>query len=552
MTVFGDRIAAARGDGTVGIYDSISGAQRLSVNPTDPIRALGGSPDGSTLFCIHRVPLVTLWDIQTGGLIHTFVLDQRVETIAISSNGRYLAGGLSDGSVKIWEVANKMEGAGIGSGSPVTHLCWLEPEHHLVVMGGALVRIWDTGVGKLLHQFNMHEATRGLAYSQKLNRLAILTTTEARSTITIIYPHTGTHSPYIIRHQLTCFTFSQTAEELVCGMTTPGLRWFDLSTLISRPINHPTTITSLSTLSNGTVVANTMDSGIQFLNLDVGYPQSEHPTVPALTVRPFDAGRVLAITSTDRDSTTLLDSASMSPLFMIPARKSGPVPEDRTAILCASQEHHMVVDCFGEGGRKYLQFWRIRGRLPDGEDDEQTSRERTSSGAARFLNWTVEVDELPLVGEISPTGGRLVTYHGEHHQAYICTWITTYCELLEKIFVDPLQPAHPLEITFEQDDGFYIQNDTDRIVCSYCPPFQWVAPGYTITRAKRPPGTAPFQRCYDVDDAREWVVRGSKKICWIPPGYIRSGKSSYCWVGHSLVMVGQDGTLRKLTFREQL
>jgi hypothetical protein len=69
-----------------------------------------------------------------------------VEDIAVSLKGRYLACGLSDGSVNFWEVANKMEGPAFGSGSPITHLCWLEPEERLMVANGASVRI-----GTLFH-----------------------------------------------------------------------------------------------------------------------------------------------------------------------------------------------------------------------------------------------------------------------------------------------------------------------------------------------------------------------------------------------------------------
>src|SRR5258708_139554 len=54
MTTFGHRIAAACDDGTVGIYDSITGVLRLSLSPTDPVQVIRGSPDGSALFCAHR------------------------------------------------------------------------------------------------------------------------------------------------------------------------------------------------------------------------------------------------------------------------------------------------------------------------------------------------------------------------------------------------------------------------------------------------------------------------------------------------------------------
>lgn len=74
MTTIGDtstaRIAAARDDGTVGIYDSITGVLRLSLSPPQSIQMITGSPDGSILFCTHREsPSITLWDMQTGGLV---------------------------------------------------------------------------------------------------------------------------------------------------------------------------------------------------------------------------------------------------------------------------------------------------------------------------------------------------------------------------------------------------------------------------------------------------------------------------------------------------
>ena len=124
MTTIGNKIAAACQDGTVGIYDFVTGVLRLSLGPTNPVHAMKGFPDGSILCCMHRDnPSITLWDIQTGGLTHTFALEQEPKDIAISFKGRYLACGLSDGSVSLWEVGNKLESRSFRSGSVVTHLC---------------------------------------------------------------------------------------------------------------------------------------------------------------------------------------------------------------------------------------------------------------------------------------------------------------------------------------------------------------------------------------------------------------------------------------------
>ena len=53
---------------------------------------------------------------------------------------------------------------------------------------------------------------------------------------------------------------------------------------------------------------------------------------------------------------------------------------------------------------------------------------------------------------------------------------------------------------------------------------------------------------YCVDGGHGWVVSGSQRVCWVPPGYIGSTEVSHFWAGSSLVMVGQGGTLRVLVF----
>jgi WD40 repeat protein len=94
ITTIGHRIAAACDDGAVEIYDSVTGVLRPSLSPPHPVCTMKGSPDGSILFCTHRKsPSITLWDIQTGGLIHTFTAELGALDIAVSSGGRCLACG---------------------------------------------------------------------------------------------------------------------------------------------------------------------------------------------------------------------------------------------------------------------------------------------------------------------------------------------------------------------------------------------------------------------------------------------------------------------------
>lgn len=531
MTTIGHRIAAACDDGTVAIYDSVTGVLRLSLSPEDTIEEVAGSPDGSTIFCTHQSnPSITMWDIQTGGLIHTFMSKSRVIAAAISLEGRYLACGLFDGSVHSWEVANRMECSTFGGGFPVTHLCWLVPEEQLLVVNLSSLHIWDVVTGTALYTLSMPGPVCGTAYSQKLDQLVVATASSgAKSIITTIDPRTCVSSTLsTIQRRLTCLTFSQTTKELVCGMETNGLQLFNISTKQWRQFDYPATITSVSTLSNRTVVVNARDSGIQLLNLDERYTPSRQLIAPMFRVYTFDDHRIIAIISVIEGCAMLLESTTMLPLLKIPLWGNR-ISIVHAFILCASLENLIVIHCFEEKGRENMQLWRFGGGPPE---------------------WTVGVDGLPSIGRISPTSTQLVTFHIVYNEVCICIWDVGDGRLLKKLLLN-CGPTLPLDITFDSEDQFYFHHQTYRIpyilvsLPGSDPPNYSIICGRQLDIAFQSP-----RRQFSLDDSCEWVVSGSQRICWIPPGYIWSAQESYCWAGSSLIMAGQDGMLRKLTFQE--
>ena len=551
MTTFGHKIAAACDDGTVGVYDSVTGVLRLSLRPVSSVQAIGGSPDSSILFCAHKTPSITVWDMQTGGLIHTFDLDWNPEDIAVSLKGRYLACELSDGSVDVWEVANKMGDAVIGISSPVTHFCWLEPEERLAVSKWACVQVWDIVTKTFLYEFAVHHQTHRMVYSQKFNQLAIMASFTLRSEITFLDPQANKFiDSQHIDESLSCFTFSQTTKELVCCVDPHDpsaaqgarLRLFNVRTQRWRSIEYPDTMTYISSLPNGTVVANSVGSGIQLLGLDQGdITPSRRPDISTSTVHAFDQGKIMTIIPTSRDHIVLLEPVTVSQLIAIPVRNTS----HPTHILCASLENHVAVYCFEEVDREYMQLWRLH------------------SGD---LKWTVEIGGPPSIGRISPSGTQLVTFHDVDNQTCICVRDAQNGQLKAQLQTDLM---HPLDITFDSETRFYSHHDAYRIPFVVSPFKSEGRPQSvrdilhvvniaflaTLTHSITQCGRllligGPQKRHYEVDETREWVVSDSKRICWIPPGYIGSAQPSYCWAGHSLVMAGQDGTLRKLMFQE--
>ena len=549
MTTFGDRIAAACQDGTVGIYDTATGVLKLSLSPPDPVQAITGPPDGSMLFCTHRKPSITAWDLQTGGLIHTLVFEGDPEDTAISLQGRYLACGLSNGSVKTWELASMEEGGAVGSGAPVACLCWLQPEERLAVAKGRSVGLWDVVAGRLLYGFAMQQPIRNVAYARGLGILVVVTSGLPQISMFTIDSRpedegaiaTARHrrpkfkgiriaadsqqsqplAPYMLQQHFSCFAFSQTTREFVCGGEISGLELFGVSSHDRRLSDHPVRITSVSALPDGIVVANVPGAGIQLLNLDKKYAPSQQPSVPTLAVRALDHGNIIAAVPASCDRIVLLETATMSELHTIPAPGSYGMPFSPRVVLCASLKSSVAV-CSVEGEYgSFLELWKFRHDKPE---------------------WTMLINQWPLVGGISPAGARVVTLE-DTDQARVCMWDARDGQLQAQIFVVRSWPVDSLEIEFESEDWFSSQHDAYHIPY-YISPSSRSTLSHSIIRHEQVPS---IERRYHVDNTREWIVYSSKKVCWIPPGYIGSAEHSYCWAGNSLVMVGQDKVLRKLT-----
>lgn len=329
MTSFGDWIAVACSDGVVRIHNAVTGALRLSLVPTDPVKAMGGPPDGSILFCIHQGGSTTLWDIQTGGLIR--VLDctkevQALKDIAVSLTGRYLACGSFNESVNVWEVVGKLQSPDIPAASQVRHFRWLELEEKLAIIGERSVHEWDVVAGTKLPIYEAKDPITGVAYSQKLNQLAIIINPPYAHTIIIIdlKLKDPRRNPTTITtyHRLSgTIFFRTTGEEVMCGTEDGGLAVLGLPRGERRDLKYPENMSFVSPLPNGTIVTWFARSGIQLLSLDDEYASSPQLTsTPTRDMKSFDRGRIIAIIPTTDDHIEFLKTSTMSKIFTLPSQ----------------------------------------------------------------------------------------------------------------------------------------------------------------------------------------------------------------------------------------
>jgi hypothetical protein len=111
------------------------------------------------------------------------------------------------------------------------------------------------------------------------------------------------------------------------------------------------------------------------------------------------------------------------------------------------------------------------------------------------------------------------------------------------------------DVTFNSTTRFYLKIDGPgrhvQIPCDIVPSPSG-SHSHTITMAEPVPLPEPRTTPpYKLDANCEWVIDAkSRKVCWVSPGNVRRGNGGHFWAGLSLVMVGDDGVVRKLSFRE--
>ena len=485
MATFGHWIAVAWSDDLVRIYDVVTGAMKLSLGPMGHVEVVKGSPDGTILFCLHRQKGITLWDTQTGRLIHSFTLEWTAQDIAVSSKGHYLCCLFSCMSAKVWEVGrgavSKVDAAAWNHSS-VAHLCWLGPEEQLMTINHNSVDIWDVVAGTILRTFKTPYNVSSAVYSQELNRLATMSI--LKGTVVIIDPQTGVSS-MLPRLSATphCFAFSPATEELVCGMLGGGLEVFSFSTRRWRNVDYTPT-TFISSVPNGTVVVCSMDYNVQVLSLDDRHAPSS-PVALGLTVSTLDQGRIIVTVQFSPLQVRLLEISTLAIFHTI-------THPDFTfscpPTLSASLENRMVVYFLNNGSDTLLELCKFDDALP---------------------KWTKRMHPVPSNIAISPSGNWLMVFYGTESLPRICIWDVWKGVLHAQLTINA-SDSLPSDITFDSETRFYLHYDNHCIPhdlnLSLSAPTLWV-----ITRHEQQPWAVESSKGgYKVDTSGK--ASGAKRL----------------------------------------
>ena len=537
------RIIAACKD-TVNIYNAVTGVLQQSLQTPETATKIQGTPDGSVLFFAH-VHSVTMWDVQTGGLIHTFTTQSKISDTAVSIEGVHIACGLFDGSVEFWDIHTKKKGKGFGNGQPVVTIHWLSPVE-LAVATQRSIYIHNISASKTLDSLPTTGPVWGMVYlvdgskflvgtsqpgegaGQKLFTLDTIKYTDGHLDRQLgIYLEWKPPISVPLK-QPTCLTLL--GNELAC--ITPPSGVVSFNTISYRWTNSPPpldAVTSMTVSLNRNLVAQTKDS-IQIFSPDVLKTGKARDDVQLCRIFPLGEKHIACLQPNRH--LTLLELETLREIR----------PGDNTSLL-----ESLLTD-------QSLSARVLVGRGLVAELGVPAVVHAWESGIT-VPEWAEAAGEDATLSGLSPNCTRVVTvYRSPRRELRVRDTDGT---MLAKAPLEhhDLGTGEVYDLTFDSETRFYLKIDEPgrhiQIPCDIIP-----SPSgrysYTITKGRQVSLSEPRAiPPYRLDGNCEWVLdTESRKICWIPPGNIQRSNGGYFWAGLSLVMVGDDGVVRKVSFKE--
>ena len=543
------RIAAACED-IVNIYDTVTFVLQQTICPPETVTKIQDSSNGSILFFAHSSS-VTMWDVQTGGLIHSFTAQPEISDIALSTRGNYIACGSSDGSVASWNIQTK-EGRGFGNSQPVIAICWLSPaelavatQSSVYIANITLVRtsnslsilgyVWGMvylgdkkfivgtslsgrGVDQELSSLRIISYQQPSAYGQSLAYLGQL---EHQKTFQRRQPPTHLGQLMYPTHM---------GDKISCITLPSGVQMFDTNS--HSWTNNPPLLAaaiSVAVSSNRKLIVQTKNS-IQIFSLDVLTTGKTHNDVHLSHIYPL--GKKYIICLQPNRHLTLLKLETLQEL-----RPSDNNPQLKSFLTNKPPSACVSVGCgllVKFGILMVMQAWQLGVPLP-----EQT--EAADGGAS--------------LSGLSPKRTRVVTVCGSPQQELRVKGVKNGIILAILSLEDDLATGEVYDLTFDSETRFCLKIDGPEWHVRV--PYHIIASQsgrYTHTITQGEPVILSEPRAtpsYSLDANCEWVLDAkSRKVCWISPGNVRRGDGGHFWAGSSLVMVGDDGTVRKVTFED--
>jgi WD40 repeat protein len=285
----GSRIASGSSDGTVRVWDSITG-QTLAELKGDPagVMSVAFSPDGTRLATGTWDGASKVWDVTTGQAVLTFEGNPRgVSHMAYSPDGTRLATAGSDAVIRMWDPATgRKVGELVGHVGAVSWVA-ISPDGTRLATTSAdqTCRVWDAATGRTLIELKGNtDWLTSVTFSPDGHRLATACW-DGKARVWDV----ATGRPLVElsghAHGLTEVTFSPDGHQLATASADQTVRVWDATTgrSLVELTGHVDRVTCVGFSPDGTrIVTGSWDKEVRVWDAATGRGVVEHKRQPAL------------------------------------------------------------------------------------------------------------------------------------------------------------------------------------------------------------------------------------------------------------------------------
>jgi hypothetical protein len=536
IATFAEKIAVACGD-VVNIYDAVTFGLEQSLHTPQSATRIHGSEDGSILYSTHSRS-VALWDIQTGGLIDTFHTPSEINDSAVSQTDGHIAC-RTNGTVVFRNTHTKKEGS-FRDLPPVVSIIWLSStEIAAATEQDAYILNINTGsTSEVGCDLNPTWGIAVLSSDEVVVGSSIPDAAGEQDFYFFSSMKRNQQSTWIRQHRYDAgwqfrgrFTSPMhVGNKIVCVTPPNGVQVFNI--VGGRWTRPPLLerVKSLATSLNRNLVVRTEDS-VQIFSFEVLASDARRKDEQPSHMYPL--GKEHAVCLRINRRLTLIKLETLQSLRPgVDTLRLESLLASVSASASASYSRGLAAEF---GVLTVVDAWRSDVPLP---------------------RWMEGAEEDALLGGSSPTRAWIVTLYGVPRRELRLKSAADGTILAKLALEDDgfMGTGVAYDLTFDLETRFYIKVDGPGYHVQIPYDIKSRSRRYpcTITQGKPVPLSQPrTTSLYTLDGNCEWVLdRQSRKICWIPPEIMRRGSGGYFWAGASLVMLGSDGGVRKLSFKD--